>query len=82
LLSKKKLHTIASACAAPHTFRTPFGTFEADTWDAWMRFHPTYEAAIRTIILDKKEQHHQSGNNVVINIGANVGRWTIELAKM
>lgn len=82
IISFDTLNKLAVALSAPHTFKTPFGTFEADTLDAWRRFHPTYEQGFRDIITQRSAQHMKAGKDVVINAGANVGRWTIELANM
>ncbi len=82
IISVDTVRKLATNLASPHVFKTPFGTFEAETFDAWRRFHPTYEQAIRNIIKQRQAEHMQNGQDVVINAWANVGRWTIELANM
>lgn len=82
IISFETLNKLAVVLSAPYTFKTSFGTFEANTLDAWRRFYPGYEQAFRDIIQENYAENIRIGKDVIINAGANVGRWTVELGNM
>ncbi len=82
MVSKELIHILGTNRKKEYTFTTPFGVFTANSIDAWRRMYPGYEQEIR----DRLHMHHDTrmhnGKTTCINIWANIGRWSIELAKL
>lgn len=61
-------------------FHTPFGTFVGATVNQWTVLAPDYEPEIQKVIREVTEKTPVS-ERVLVNIGAHIGRYAIELVK-
>ncbi len=77
-LIKKGIEKMHILLEKQFVFKTPFGTFMGSTVNQWTVLAPDYEPAIQKVIRKCTEKTEIS-ERVVVNIGAHIGRYAIEL---
>lgn len=77
---KKKIDKIQPLLHKEFVFETPFGKFLGATVNQWTVLAPDYEPRIQKVIHEVTEKTPIT-ERVVVNIGAHIGRYAIELVK-
>lgn len=77
---KKKIDKIHPLLHKEFVFETPFGKFLGATVNQWTVLAPDYEPKIQKVIREVTEKTPIT-ERVLVNIGAHIGRYAIELVK-